>query len=88
MNSLSSGMLSKQDMDLKRKKKEKNRREIKQQRKNRVKENRLKDQPASIDKEAFVQQKKERIEAENNKEQMDTETLLNMTFAQKLVVIS
>ena len=81
-------MLSKQDMDLKRKKKEKNRREIKQQRKNRVKENRLKDQPASIDKEAFVQQKKERIEAENNKEQMDTETLLNMTFAQKLVVIS
>lgn len=59
IQNLSSGLLSKQDVENKRKKKEVNRRKVKEQRKNRIKENRIHAKPASMDREAIIKKKNE-----------------------------
>ena len=71
IKSISGGVLSKQDVENKRKKKELNRRKVKEQRKNRVKEHKMQSQPAQVDQETFSKIKKDKADAEANKEQMD-----------------
>lgn len=83
MNTLNSGngVLTKSDVDKKRKNKEENRRKVKEQRKNRVKEAKLAGKPSTLDKEAVIKRQEEKRQAESNKEQLDKETMLELNFA-------
>jgi len=80
-------VLSQADVDKKRKSKEENRRKVKEQRKNRVKEAKLTGKPSTLDKEAVMKKQEEKRQEESNKEQLDKETLLQLEFAQKVVLI-
>lgn len=61
------GVLSKLDFENKRKKKDLNRRQIKEQRKNRVKESKLASKPSAMDKEQFIKKKDEQKQTEDDK---------------------
>ena len=84
---MNSGVLSHADVDKKRKTKEENRRKIKETRKNRVKEAKIATNPGNLDKEAALKKQDEKKQELSNKEQLDKETLLSMSFAQKLTLV-
>ena len=70
-----------------RKVKDENRRKIKETRKNRVKEAKLHSGPKTLDRDTFIAQAKAKKEALNNREQLDSRTIKQLTFAEKLNLV-
>ena len=87
MGVLASGIRSQGDIDKKRKAKEENRRKVKEQRKNRVKESKAVTEKKPMTKETFMAKQVEKQQIAEDKEQIDRDTLLKLSFPEKLSLV-